>query len=183
MPLWQFYHPPAAFATAEEKQSLVDDVTRLYTGWGLPAFYVVVQFLPVAADDSSPSSSSSSSPPPSTSSSPTVFVGGSRTRAARFVRVVIHHLAFQSQGSIAAHQRITRSIDAVLQPHVADRGWDWEYHVSESPPTMWKINGYVPPVLGGGDGDEDEDGAAVATWAREDRPSAYPGDGRGGVGE
>ncbi|CAK7221396.1 hypothetical protein SCUCBS95973_004483 [Sporothrix curviconia] len=153
MPLWQFYHPLTAFSTAHEKQSLVDDITKMYTNWGLPAFYVVVQFLPM---DTSPDTAA-------------FFVGGSSSRAANFVRVVVHHLAFQSQGSVAAHQRIASGIDAVLQPHVAAKGFDWEYHVSESPPTMWKINGYVPPVAGN---------AAVATWAKEDRPSAYEGDGR-----
>ncbi|CAK7271391.1 hypothetical protein SEPCBS119000_004579 [Sporothrix epigloea] len=157
----EFYHPPTAFATAQERQRLVDDVTKLYTDWDLPAFYVVVQFLPmitgVSSDDTSPVAN--------------FFVGGSSARAANFVRVVVHHLAFQSQGNVASHQRITSSIDAMLQPHVEAKGFDWEYHVSESPPTLWKINGLVPPVRGN---------AAVETWSRENKPSPYDGDGRSG---
>ncbi|CAK7265241.1 hypothetical protein SEPCBS57363_001487 [Sporothrix epigloea] len=159
MPLWQFYHPPTAFTTAQEKQSLVDDVTKMYTGWGLPAFYVVVQFLPMSTGSSGDDDRESAN----------FFVGGSSARAANFIRVLVHHLAFQSQGSVAAHQRIASSIDAVLEPHVAAKGFDWEYHVSESPPTMWKINGFVPPVMGN---------AAVEIWAKDDKPSAYDGDGR-----
>lgn len=149
MPLWQIFHPPAAFSTADEKQALVKDVTQNYTGLGLPAFYVVVQFHPLD---------------PATSD---FFVGGEP--ATNFVRVVIHHLAFQSQGSVAAHTQIAASIDAVLKPHLADKGLDWEYHVSESPPTMWKINGYVPPVMGN---------PAVSQWVADNKPSAYEGDGR-----
>ncbi|CAK7201470.1 hypothetical protein SEUCBS139899_004174 [Sporothrix eucalyptigena] len=151
MPLWQFFHPPTAFATAADKQSLVDDITTMYTNWGLPAFYVVVQFLPM---DTAEGSSN-------------FFVG--RKTATNFVRVIVHHLAFQSQGSLAAHQRISTGIDSVLHPHIEAKGFDWEYHVSESPPTMWKINGYVPPVMSN---------AAVATWAKENKPSPYEGDGR-----
>ncbi|KAL1896143.1 hypothetical protein Sste5346_004885 [Sporothrix stenoceras] len=151
MPLWQFFYPPTAFSTAAEKQAVVDDVTALYTAWGLPAFYVVVQFLPLEVADGASN----------------FFVGGKT--ATNFVRVIVHHLAFQSQGSLAAHTRISSGVDAVLKPHIEDKGFDWEYHVSESPPTMWKINGYVPPVVGN---------AAVATWAKEGKPSAYEGDGR-----
>jgi hypothetical protein len=151
MPLWQFFHPPGAFSTAEEKQAVVDDVTRLYTAWDLPAFYVVVQFLPLDVADGRAN----------------FFVGGKA--ATNFVRVIVHHLAFQSQGSVAAHTQIANGVDKVLKPHVEDKGFDWEYHVSESPPTMWKINGSVPPVTGN---------AALATWARENKPSAYEGDGR-----
>ncbi|KIH87252.1 hypothetical protein SPBR_05375 [Sporothrix brasiliensis 5110] len=151
MPLWQFFHPPTAFSTAAEKQAVVDDVTRMYTGIGLPAFYVVVQFFPLDVSGSGGN----------------FFVGGQP--ATNFVRIVIHHLAFQSQGSVAAHTRIASNVDGVVQPHLEARGFDWEYHVSESPPTMWKINGYVPPVMGN---------PAVTTWAKENKPSAYEGDGR-----
>lgn len=151
MPLWQFFHPPTAFSTAQEKQAVVDDITRLYTGWGLPAFYVVVQFFPLDVAGGTAN----------------FFIGG--TPATNFVRVIVHHLAFQSQGSLAAHKHIANGVDKILKPYLEDKGLDCEYHVSESPPTMWKINGYVPPVMGD---------AAVATWVKDNKPSPYEGDGR-----
>ncbi|EPE08948.1 hypothetical protein F503_04535 [Ophiostoma piceae UAMH 11346] len=149
MPLWQFFHPPSAFKTAEEKQAVVKDVTNLYTSWGLPAFYVVVQFFPLTVD----------------ANNANAFVGGEP--ATNFVRIIVHHLAFQSMGNLAAHKRISSNIDTILKPHVADKGLDWEYHVAESPPTMWKINGLVPPVMGN---------PAVKIWAADNRPSPYDED-------
>lgn len=52
MPLWTFVHPPRAFEDAATKAALARAVTDLYTkNSGMPAFYVVVQFLKLADSD------------------------------------------------------------------------------------------------------------------------------------
>jgi len=45
MPLWLVFHPEGTFVTPESKQALAADITTLYTGAGLPAFYVIVNFI------------------------------------------------------------------------------------------------------------------------------------------
>lgn len=42
-PLWNIYHSGDAF-TQEQKQNFANDITKLYSGFGLPDFYVVVVF-------------------------------------------------------------------------------------------------------------------------------------------
>ena len=49
MPLWRIFHPPYAFSPAQ-KAEFAQSITALYTASGLPAFYVNVIFIPVAAD-------------------------------------------------------------------------------------------------------------------------------------
>jgi hypothetical protein len=40
------------------------------------------------------------------------------------------------------------SVDRALKPHVADKGYDWEYSVEETRRDLWKIQGMVPPMPG-----------------------------------
>ncbi|AEO68740.1 uncharacterized protein THITE_41800 [Thermothielavioides terrestris NRRL 8126] len=125
MPLWQIFHPEGTFTTAESKQALAADITALYTGFGLPAFYVVVHFVEQPVRDT--------------------FVGGRNPTGRPFVRVVIAHIAVHQDGQAAQMRRTTAALDAVLRPHIADKGYDWEYHVDETPRGLWKINGIAPP--------------------------------------
>lgn len=70
MPLWRIFSHPSTFTTAQ-KQALAESITSLYTGRGLPAFYVDVVFIPVEPDS--------------------FFVGGKRV--ANMVRIAIEHIA------------------------------------------------------------------------------------------
>lgn len=46
MPLWVIYHTPTAFNASGAKRALVESITNYYVSKvGLPAFYVVVQFV------------------------------------------------------------------------------------------------------------------------------------------
>lgn len=45
MPLWNIYHPPSTFTST--KSALAKAITEIYTGVGLPAFYVNVYFQPI----------------------------------------------------------------------------------------------------------------------------------------
>lgn len=123
MPLWLIYHPEGIFPTPASKQPLVDAITAFYTSAGLPAFYVVVNFVPLSPGN--------------------IFVGGKIPPASRpFVRFVVDHLAIHQPSK----NRMTFMADRMaemLRPHV--EGCDWEFHVDETPREMWRINGIVPP--------------------------------------
>lgn len=51
MPLWLVFHPTGTFEDTASKQALTKDITKIYTGIGLPAFYVVVNFMKVPPGD------------------------------------------------------------------------------------------------------------------------------------
>jgi hypothetical protein len=42
--------------------------------------------------------------------------------------------------------RFLGRVDDALKPHVADKGYDWEYSVEETRRDLWKIQGFVPPM-------------------------------------
>ncbi|MDT1000485.1 tautomerase family protein, partial [Pseudomonas aeruginosa] len=53
-------------------------------------------------------------------------------------------------------------VNTLLKPYVEDRGFDWEFHIDETPFDYWSINGYFPPRAD----TEDE-----KRWRAENRPS------------
>ncbi|KAJ5377090.1 hypothetical protein N7509_013976 [Penicillium cosmopolitanum] len=146
MPLWQIYHPGGTFEDAASKQALSQDITKMYTGIGLPAIYVVAQFIQQSESD--------------------VWVGGKQKTDKPFIRVVITQIAVRLPNDDAAYQRNTTKIDQLLKPHVADRGYDWEYHVVETERRLWKINGMIPPP---------RNSEAEHKWFTENWPVSYEG--------
>ncbi|EHA19910.1 hypothetical protein ASPNIDRAFT_179925, partial [Aspergillus niger ATCC 1015] len=147
MPLWQIYHPPTTFSTPESKQSFAEDITKFYTDLGLPAFYVVVNFIQTHPDN--------------------VYVGGTTkhpTDDKPFVRIVITHIALHVPDSDAAYSSTTTRLGQVMKPHLLDKGYDFEYHVDETDRRLWKINGLVPPPFKS----EEE-----KVWVRENRAVEY----------
>ncbi|GLB09988.1 hypothetical protein AtubIFM57258_005924 [Aspergillus tubingensis] len=149
MPLWQIYHPPTTFTSPSSKHSFAQDITKFYTDLGLPAFYVVVNFIQTQPDD--------------------VYVAGTPkhpTDDKPFVRIVITHIALHVPDSDAAYARTTSRLDSVMKPHLLDKGYDFEYHVDETDRRLWKINALVPPPFG-------SEGERV--WIREGRAVEYEG--------
>ncbi|KAJ5776166.1 uncharacterized protein N7511_001177 [Penicillium nucicola] len=125
MPLWQIFHPTGTYEDPASKLAFSEDITKMYTAVGLPAFYVVVQFIPLPKSD--------------------VLVGGKVMADKPFVRVVITQIAIRLPNEDASYNRVTATIDKILGPHVAEKGYDWEYHVDETERRLWKINGMIPP--------------------------------------
>jgi hypothetical protein len=124
MPLWLVYHPEGTFTTTGSKQALAADITSIYTAGGLPAFYVVVSFIPLSAGS--------------------CFVGG-QAPSKPFIRLTVDHLAVHFVDDKARALRMITKIDQVLKPHIADKGYDWEFSIDETPREFWKINGFIPP--------------------------------------
>jgi len=147
MPLWLVYHTPETFSTPESKQALAEDVTKIYTSVGLPAFYVVVNFVSI------PNGS--------------IFVGGKpsgSTTGKPFVRIAIDHIAVHQNGDPNQYARVAGVIEAKLGPHIAEKGYDWEFHVDETERGLWHINGFAPPPFRS---------AAEAVWAKDNIPSQW----------
>ncbi|EMF10941.1 uncharacterized protein SEPMUDRAFT_110171 [Sphaerulina musiva SO2202] len=133
MPHWIIYHPPDTFLDVETKQALSNDITSIYTRpeIGMPAFYVVVTFIPIP-DESQ-------------------FVGGEVARSRRgegkpFIRLCITHIHIRlPENDEQVYADMTGRVDAVLKPYIADKGYDWEYHIAETERLLWKLNGVYAP--------------------------------------
>lgn len=138
MPLWKIYHPPGAFSR-EQKAELSAAITKLYAR--LPKFYVGIVFQAVEAED--------------------FWVGGEPH--GNFVRIWIDHIARQFPTPEARTRAVNYFIQA-LKPHIGDRGFDWEFHIDETPFDLWAIQGLRPPK---------PESEAENRWIAENRPSAY----------
>lgn len=137
MPLWKVYHPVGALAT-EDKQALADRITALYSKY-MPAFYVGVIFQEVAAGS--------------------FYIGGKSHD--RFVRIWIDHIAREFPNDKYA-RRFVDAVNDTLAPFVKERGYDWEFHIDETPFGLWSIQGHFPPTQGSAD---------EARWMSENQAS------------
>ena len=126
MPLWLIYHPEGTFEDASVKRSFSQDITSIYTKAGLPAFYVVVNFIKLRGSDT--------------------YIGGhANTGNNPFVRIAIDHIAVRQPDDDAAYRSVRNRIDQILKPYIADKGYDWEFHVGETERRLWRIQGIDPP--------------------------------------
>ncbi|KAF9738779.1 hypothetical protein PMIN03_010130 [Paraphaeosphaeria minitans] len=156
MPLWMIYHPPSTFTSEDEKAALAKDITAVYTAVPLPAFYVNVLFVPLPATSiyiggtARPSPHTSANEPGSDSSVP-------------FIRVTIQHIA-RTLPNDEVRDRFLKTVDEALKPHVADKGYDWEYSIEETRRDLWKVQGMVPPMPGSD---------AELEWVRENKALAF----------
>ncbi|KAI6802862.1 hypothetical protein KC361_g1027 [Hortaea werneckii] len=126
MPLWSIYHPTGTFEDDASREALSKDITKFYTSIGLPPFYVIVNFITLPGN--------------------AMWIGGRPNTGNPFIRLKIDHIAVTLPNEDEAYKRVTANIDAALKPHIADRGYDWEYHVDETERRLWKIQGmYAPP--------------------------------------
>ncbi len=137
MPLWNFYHPVDAY-TPDDKQALAEKITEIYARF-MPKFYVGVVFQAIEAES--------------------YYIGGEPRN--NFVRIWIDHIARDFPDEEAS-TRFINAVNQVIAPWVKDRGFDWEFHVDETPFSMWSIQGYFPPR----EGTKDE-----ARWIVENKPS------------
>ena len=140
MPLWKIYHPAGAYTPAEKKE-FSDAITRVYAAAPIPRFYVVVVFEEVAADS--------------------FYVGGESH--AGFVRIEIDQMARTLPGPVLREWWVGK-LDEVIAPWVKDRGYDWEFNITEPPSDLCSVQGHIPPPF---------ESAAERRWVRENKASAY----------
>jgi hypothetical protein len=111
----------------------------------LPAFYVVVNFIKMPEN--------------------TAWVGGKAASKERpFIRLAIEHIAVHQPNEDEAYKRTANRVDATIKPHIADKGYDWEFHIDETERRLWRINGLYPPPF---QSEEEK------VWARENRPVVF----------
>jgi phenylpyruvate tautomerase PptA (4-oxalocrotonate tautomerase family) len=138
MPLWKVYHPADAFSDAD-KRALAEGITDLYVR--LPRFYVGIVFEEVPKES--------------------FFIGGKPTN--KFVRISVDHIA-RSNLPAEIKDWWIENINNVLAPFVKDRGYDWEFHIDETPFDMWSIQGLRPPPA---------NSEPEKKWKAENRPTPY----------
>jgi hypothetical protein len=88
------------------------------------------------------------------------WVGGEYITKKPFIRITADYIAVNVPNSDESYKGVNTGIDQALKPHVADKNYDWEFHVDETERRLWKINGLIPPVHGS----EDE-----KLWVKENR--------------
>ncbi len=135
MPLWKVYHPVGAY-TAQDKNAFAKRIVGLYPS--LPRFYVNVIFQEIPKDS--------------------FYIGGEPVD--NFIRLSIEHIA----RNIPPERRalwLDRTNETIA-PFVRDRGFDWEFHIDETPFDLWSVQGYHPPPANSED---------AKRWARENKPS------------
>ena len=140
MPLWKIHHPVGAY-TDEDKGEFSEAITKVYEGVPIPRFYVVVIY------DEVPSHS--------------IYVGGEPHD--RFVRIQIDQMARTLPGPII-REWWTRNLDLVIAPWVGDRGYDWEFTITEPPADLWSLQGHIPPPF---------ESHAEKRWIAENKASPY----------
>ncbi|CAN9145526.1 unnamed protein product [Alternaria alternata] len=128
MPLWAIYHTDTIFTDAASRKALAASITKLHEDViKIPKFYVVVTFIPLPSDG--------------------LYVGGEETEKP-FVRLVIDQIAGKMPENNRENYAFwTSKVDEALAPHIADKGYDWEYHIDETQLLLWKINGVYAPTL------------------------------------
>ena len=70
------------------------------------------------------------------------FIGGKPVD--RFVRISVDHIARQFPNDESRARWLTKA-NATLEPFTTGRGYDWEIHIDETPPSLWLIQGMRPP--------------------------------------
>ncbi|GAB7345595.1 hypothetical protein MBLNU457_3895t1 [Dothideomycetes sp. NU457] len=126
MPLWLIFHPNGTFEDDASKEALATDITAYYVKAGLPAFYATVNFIKMSGN--------------------TMYVGGKvPPKDKPFIRISVDHIAVKQPDEDSAYERSANRLVEVLKPHVADKGYDWEFHVDETERRYWRINGMAPP--------------------------------------
>ncbi|KAF9874715.1 major royal jelly protein [Colletotrichum karsti] len=127
MPLWLVYHTPDTFVDVESRRAFVKDITAMYTSIGLPAFYVIVNFLPMSAGS---------------------MWKGNEIPEKPFVRLSMDHIAVHLENDVDNYRATCDALEKLMKPHIADKGYDYEYHVDETERELWRINGVIPPPWG-----------------------------------
>jgi phenylpyruvate tautomerase PptA (4-oxalocrotonate tautomerase family) len=140
MPLWKIYHPAGAY-TPREKKEFSGAITRVYAAAPMPRFYVVVLFEETAADS--------------------FYVGGESHGS--FVRIQIDQMARTLPGPVIREWWVGK-LDEVIAPWVKDRGYDWEFNITEPPADLWSAQGQIPPPF---------ESAAERRWVRENKATPY----------
>lgn len=146
MPHWLVYHPPNAYTDEASKEAFAKAITEFYVGVGLPAFYVIVNFIQVPYEN--------------------YYIGGVKRGPSEkpFVRFTVNHVAHNYPNDDKVLRDAGDTFNQLLTPLLKGKGYDWEFHIGETDRRLWKTNEFTPPE-GGTD--------ALKLWVKENRPVPY----------
>jgi len=169
MPLWRIYHPEGTFVSPTHKKGLADSITSIYTSGGLPAFYVVVLFIPLSPSNIYVGGQTRPAPPPLDPTTqkhtglpvPSLFPDAEAPAStAPFIRIFASNIARKIPSS-EYKAKFTDHVDKALEKWIRDYGYDWEYHIDETDRELWKMQGFAPPHT---------NTEAEGLWRKENRP-------------
>jgi hypothetical protein len=89
------------------------------------------------------------------------FVGGAAHGT--FVRIQIDQLARAVPGPVTRGWWV-KNVDRVIASWVRDRGYDWEFTITEPPFDLWSLQGQIPPPF---------ESLAERRWIQEDKATPY----------
>jgi hypothetical protein len=90
-----------------------------------------------------------------------LFVGG--LSHDKFVRLSIDQMARTLPGPVI-REWWTRNLDIVIAPWVKERGYDWEFTITEPPADLWSLQGEIPPPF---------ESLAEKRWIEENKATPY----------
>lgn len=142
MPLWKIYHPADAYSE-QDKKEFAETITSMYAQIPIPKFYVVAVFEGIPAGN--------------------MYVGGERHD--NFVRLKVDQIARTLPGPVLREWWVN-TLAALVAPWVADRGFDWELSIDETPFDLWSLQGEIPPPF---------ESIAEKRWVAENKATPYGG--------
>ncbi|CZT52483.1 uncharacterized protein RSE6_13824 [Rhynchosporium secalis] len=125
MPILKFYTNPGQL-TSEEKQELAITLTSIYARI-MPAFFVNIMFHELAPEN--------------------FFVGGKPTNGT-FVRFAAEHIAVNWNDDLERANQYLNFVGDLFTNNFEQRGWTWEFSVTESRRELWRVQSLVPPPVG-----------------------------------
>jgi phenylpyruvate tautomerase PptA (4-oxalocrotonate tautomerase family) len=140
VPLWNVYHPEGAYTDAE-KNAFAERITKMYTDIDLPKFYVNVIFQEIPKRS--------------------FYIGAEPV--GNFVRITVVQIA-RTLPTDELRGAWLRVAEEAVRPYVQDRGYDWEFHIDETPADLWTVQGIRPPAMGSD---------AERRWAREGQATPH----------
>ncbi|KAJ3543249.1 hypothetical protein NM208_g3673 [Fusarium decemcellulare] len=121
MPKWVFHHTEGAF-TLEDKEKLAQGMSKIYTTFGLPAFFTHVHFIEFAPND--------------------IWTGGKPSH--NLTTISIYHAAANIRNEQEG-EMFLKALDDVVRPVLKPKGISWESNIYETPRFNWRLQGMAPP--------------------------------------
>ncbi|KAJ4314809.1 hypothetical protein N0V84_008695 [Fusarium piperis] len=67
------------------------------------------------------------------------FLKGGSVPEKPFARISIDHIAIHMDNTPETHHKCTESIEKALKPHMADKGYDYGYHMDKTKKNLWRV--------------------------------------------
>ncbi len=143
MPRWNFFLV-AGLLSEEEKESVADQITQIYTRASFPKFWVNVIF------EEQPSGN---------------FYNGGKSDSKSIFFYISH--AARSFESEEERLEFHDFVDKIVRPVFEPKGLEWEYNIYSWPSSNWRITGMEPPLPNG------DDPESFKLWREQNKAVPY----------